>query len=198
MIKAILLLLFLGCVPKVESADEDTTAAEITESTSNIHGGNPVPEEWEDCGGQIDDHPCDFSLVDQYGDTFTLYDNYNTTIVLDFSTMWCAVCNNMADDAQEFMDDYGSQDFLWVTILIENATGDPPGEEGAQDWADLYGITDAAVLAGDRSLVDLTAESGWPISAWPTIILLDRTMIVKYGINGWNESTVRSWVESEL
>jgi thiol-disulfide isomerase/thioredoxin len=198
MIKAIILTLLLGCNPSVVSISDDTTEPEVSENTSNIHGGSPVPEEWEDCGGHIGDHPCNFALVDQYGDTFTLYDNYNTVIVLDFSTMWCSVCNNIAHDAQEFMDDYGSQDFLWVTVLIEDSVGESPGEKGAQDWADLYGIVDAAVVAGDRSLIDLTAESGWPVTAWPTIVILDRSMIVKYGINGWNEETTRSWVESEL
>jgi len=198
MIKIILLAFFLGCTPSVVSISDDTTKPVVAEVTSNIHGGNPVPEEWENCSGKIDDHPCNFALIDQYGDTFTLYDNYNTIIVLDFSTMWCSVCNNMAHDAQEFMDDYGSQDFLWVTVLIENSTGDPPGEEDIQDWSDLYGIVDAPVVAGDRSLIDVTAESGWPVTAWPTLVILDRSMIVKYGINGWNEATVRSWVESEL
>ena len=198
MIKAILLTLLLGCNPSVVSISDDTTEPKVSENESNIHGGSPTPEEWEDCGGQIGDHPCNFALVDQYGDIFTLYDNYNTVIVLDFSTMWCSVCNNIAHDAQEFMDDYESQGFLWVTVLIEDSVGDPPGEQGAQDWADLYGIVDAAVVAGDRSLIDLTAEDGWPVTSWPTIVILDRSMIVKYGINGWNEGTTRSWVEAEL
>lgn len=204
------LVMSTGCSPKLESnetveddqqvdiGNNDTTEEEEAQG-SDIHGGSPANVTWNDCGGMIDDHPCDFSLVDQYGDTFTLYDNYGKLIVLDFSTMWCSVCNNIAHDAQVFMDDYGNQNFLWVTVLIDaNAYGVAPSEQDVIDWANLYGIDDAPVVAGNRSLIDLTAESGWPVSSWPTLVILDRTMIIKYGINGWNESTIRGWVETEL
>ena len=199
MIKLFLSLFLLSaCEPSKVTISEDTTQFAEEEPASLIHGGSPVPEEWDDCGGEIGDHPCNMSLVDQYSDTFELYDNYGKVIVLDFSSTWCGICNLMAHDAQEFMDEYGDNNFLWVTILIENDQGEPPTEEDIQNWVNLYGIVDAPVVAGDRSLIDLTAESGWPIAAWPTLVVIDREMIVKYGINGWNETTIRSWVESEL
>ena len=55
-----------------------------------------------------------------------------------------------------------------------------------------------AVLLGDRSLVDLTAETGYPVSGWPTLVVIDQEMVLQHGINGWNEATVRGWVQGLL
>jgi len=187
-----------ACNPDLKSPDDTESDSEVSVNESDIHGGSPVTEKWEDCGGDIGEHPCDFTFVDQYGDMFQLYDNYGTVMVLDFSAMWCSVCNNIAHDAQVFMDSYGDQGFLWVTVLIDDSQGNPPSEEDIQTWADIYGIDDAPVLAADRSIIDLTASNGFPISSWPTIVIVDRKMVTTNGIHGWNESTVTSWVEAQL
>jgi len=187
-----------ACDPSLKSTDDTDSAVTIVTNESDIHGGAPVPQVWSDCGGNIGDHPCDFTFVDQYGDMFQLYDNYNTVMVIDFSAMWCSVCNNIAHDAQVFMDSYGDQGFLWVTVLIDNSQGDPPSEQDIQTWADIYGVSDAPVLAADRSIIDLTANDGFPVSSWPTIIVVDKEMVITNGSHGWNESTVTSWVETQL
>ncbi len=191
----------LGCAPKAKTDSgqiDSTNSVPEGSSTSGIHGGSPAPEVWSDCGGMIGDHPCDFSLVDQNGDTFTLYNNYGKLIVLDFSAVWCSVCNDMASDANRLASDYGNRDFLWVTVLLENSQGYPTTNEDVAGWVAKHGISDSPVLAGNSDLIDLTAEAGWPINSWPTLVILDREMIIKYGIHGWSETTVRGWVESEL
>ncbi len=166
---------------------------------SSIHGGSPTPVTWTDCDQWPGSHPCDFSLTDQYGDTFTLYDNYDTVMVLDFSTIWCGVCKNIASDVQTHQDTYGPQGFLWVTVLIEDAQGNDPDETDIQDWATTYGIVDSPVLAGNRAdFVDLTGMTGYPISAWPTLVVIDRGMVLTNGLNGWNEDVILGWVEDAL
>ena len=196
--KIILVLLFLliACEPaKLEVSDSDSTIKDII---VGMHGGSPVPENWSDCGGKIGDHPCNFSFKDQNGDVFELYKNYNKTILLDFSTMWCGVCNNIAHDSQKFMEEYGHNNFLWVTILVDNNYGDSVTQQDTLDWATLYGISDSPVLAGDRSVMDASGNNGYPVTSWPTIVILDKNMIIKYGINGWNEQTIKQWIELEL
>jgi len=32
--------------------------------------------DWEDCSQEMGDHPCDFTLVDQHGEEFSLYDHH--------------------------------------------------------------------------------------------------------------------------
>ena len=93
--------------------------------------------------------------------------------------------------------EYGAEQFVWLTILVENTHGDDPTTEDLQRWAELYGLSHP-VLGADRSIVDLNAEDGYPISAWPTIVVIDQEMTLHNGINGWNETVVRNWVESLL
>jgi hypothetical protein len=192
----------------VDTGSVDTSAADTasvdtgsvdTDGGSSIHGGNPAPVTWTDCNQWPGSHPCDFSLVDQYGDTFTLYDNYDTVMVLDFSTMWCIVCKNIAPLVQPHQDTYGPQGFLWVTVLLEDTVGNDPDETDIQEWATAYGIIDSPVLAGSRAdFVDLTGMDGYPITAWPTFVVIDRGMVLTNGLNGWNEDTIMGWVEDAL
>ena len=182
-----------------ETGNDDDSAVDSGTEGSLIHGGNPTDVTWTDCNQWPGSHPCDFSLVDQYGDTFTLYDNYDTVIVLDFSTMWCSVCKNIAPDVQTHQDTYGSQGFLWVTVLIEDAAGNDPDEADIQEWVTTYGMVDSPVLIGNRAdFVDLTGMTGYPISAWPTFVVIDREMVLYNGLNGWNEAVILSWIEDVL
>jgi hypothetical protein len=181
------------------AVDDDDSAVDTGTGGSSIHGGSPTPVTWTDCNQWPGSHPCDFSLTDQYGDTFTLYDNYDTVMVLDFSTMWCGVCKNIAGDVQTHQDTYGPQGFLWVTVLIEDAQGQELEEADIQDWATTYGIVDSPVLMGNREdFVDLSGMDGYPISAWPTLVVIDRGMVLTNGLNGWNEDVVFGWVNDAL
>ena len=135
--------------------------------------------------------------MDQHGDMVNLYDHHDKVIVIDLSTIWCGVCNNIAKEGDEWLSDYGADNFIWLTILVDNATGDPPTLEDIQHWATVYGI-EVPVLVGDRSLVDLNAETGYPVTGWPTLVVIDQEMVLQYGINGWNEATIRGWVQNLL
>ena len=195
-----------GCVSTVADSPEETGSVP-SETTVELNPGpgsldspeEPVdPIDWDDCGGRLGDHPCDFTFVDQNNNDWSLYENYGTVMLLDFSTMWCYYCKVAAGHVQQMQDQYGSEDFLWVTVLVDNSAGDPPSLAEIQSWASTYGITSAPVLAGDRSIVDLTAEDGFPLSSWPTFVIIDRDMTIYYGIHGWSEEIVTQKIEELL
>jgi thiol-disulfide isomerase/thioredoxin len=186
----LLLALLAGCVTHVQDTSNDDDSSDV-----------PPNITWDDCGGDVGDKACNFTFMDQNGDDWDLYDHYGTVMVLDFSTMWCGVCQNIAPYAQSHQDNYTSMghDFLWVTVLVdEMAWGDEPELEDIQDWADTYGMESSPVLAGNRDIIDTTAENGYPISSWPTIVIVDETLTIYNGLRGWNESTVFKWVDEVL
>ena len=112
--------------------------------------------------------------------------------------MWCAVCQNIAPKADELIENYGEENFIWITVLIDStAYGVPPTLADIQRWATAFDIQ-SPVLAADLSMVDLNAITGYPITSWPTLVVIDKNMVLQYGINGWNETTIRTWVESLL
>lgn len=159
------------------------------------------PIDWDDCGGNVGDKACDFTFVDQNGDTWNLYENYGTVMIIDFSTVWCGVCRTIAADVQMHQDLWTSQgyDFLWVTVLVDGSTwGTSPTVDEINNWVTSYGITTSPVLIGDRSVIDTSAADGYPITGWPTLVIVDETMTITHGINGWNETTVMNWLETVL
>ena len=183
---AAILMLSCACNDKQQSASDSnspTVASNIT---------------WDDCGYKISEHPCNFSLNDANGEVFNLYDHYGDVILIDFSTMWCHYCQVAGGHAQAFQDKYGHHGFKYITILIEDNYGNSVEQSDLQHWVDTFGITTSPVLAGDRTLVDLNAENGYPISGWPTFVLINREMVLEYGVNGWSEELVTSWVEDVI
>jgi thiol-disulfide isomerase/thioredoxin len=156
------------------------------------------PITWEECSQQIDDHPCNFTLQDQNGDNWSLYDNYGSIIILDFSTEWCGYCQVAANESAAFMSNYEEDNVVYITIMIEDRYGDtPPSEESIDYWVDYFGITEP-VLAGDRTMIDSTGINGWPVSAWPTFFIIDREMVLRENIRGYSGSSLMAAVDSLL
>lgn len=160
--------------------------------------GPEDPSTWEHCGGAVGDHPCNFTLQDQDGENWTLYDHYGDVVVITFSTGWCNWCQIVADRAQAIQDNYSDQGLVWVTILIEDASGGEVTDEVIQEWIATHNITNAPVLAGDRSIIDVDAETGFPVTGWPTIIVIDKQMIIAHAQRGWSEEQITTWIEEEL
>lgn len=181
--------------PELGNPNSDTASVRDTKDT-----GEPSPITWTDCDQWPGSHPCDFTLKDKDGNEWNLYDHYGTVMVIDFSTMWCSVCKRIAPDAQAFQDKYiaNGYDFMWVTVLIDDATGGTVESSELSAWVNEYGMTTSPVLAGDRDMVDLSGIDGYPISAWPTLVVITDEMVLYQGLNGWNETTIFGWVDEVL
>ncbi len=154
---------------------------------------NPI--HWTECGYEIGDHACDFTLIDQNNESWNLYDNYGKTIVLDFSTEWCGYCHKAAETTQSIQDEYSSAGLIYTTILIEDMAGNsPPLKEAVERWCSHYEIT-APVLSSGRELV---AESVWGISSWPTFYILNEDLVIIEIIRGYNEVMLVEAIKNAL
>jgi len=155
----------------------------------------PSPITWNDCGGLVGDHACDFSLKDQHGDEWSLYDHYGNIIVLDFSTMWCGYCQKAAQVAQHIQNAHKTDGVIWVTILLQNNYGQVPSLGDLNEWTKSFDMTSSPVLSGSVALIDHTAEDGFNVTSWPGIVVIDRDMTIAYELAGWNESQIKFWLD---
>jgi len=184
---ALLVLLCFSCstdLKLTKSAEPEVTVAPENEV------GN-----WEDCGGKIGEHACNFAFKDQNGKDWRLYDHYNDIIVLDFSTMWCSVCMGVAVRVEEFQDRYGKEDAIWVTVLLQDLNGRLPTVQHVYEWARAFDIETAPVLVADESVFDIVLEEGYNVVSLPTIIIIDREMVNVQLMVGWNQYQLIKQVE---
>lgn len=172
----------VGCAAELQTED---TAAEKNHIT------------WEECSQQWGDHPCDFSLLDQNGSSWSLYDNFGSIIVLDFSTEWCGYCQRSALTIQEIQDDYIEDDVILVTILIEDLYGNPASPDLLDRWSTHFGI-EAPVLAGSRDLLSDDPTLGWPIVGYPSYFLIDRELTLRKGQRGYGDELLKEQIDSLL
>ena len=170
-----LMLGLLACT----SGDLDSGAIQETaQEESPIH--------WDECSYRIGEHICNVELTDSNLGEFDLYEHYGKPIVIQLAAEWCGPCHTAGGFAEQFMADWAVEDLLWVTIIIENDQ-DKPRCEDLAEWVSSKGITNAVVLAGSRDLLDPTGLDGFPLTSWPTFVLLDRDMKVFHGFSGWSE-----------
>ena len=177
-------LLLFGCSPGCNPSQTDKETSE------------PDPIYWTECGYEIGDHACDFTLTDQDGEEWNLYSHYGEVIVLDFATEWCGYCHTAAEETQATQDRISETiPFSYVTIIIEDMGGNsPPTPQAIQRWCEHYSIT-APVLTGDRSM--LTDEK-WDISGFPTFYILSSDLVIIEKISGWSAVALELAIQSAI
>ena len=186
LLKFILALSLTACGASLEKPSTDSFVEEEEQEVS-----------WENCAQQVGSHPCDFTLRDQHDNDVSLYDFYGSIVVLDLSAMWCAPCQAAAKAAEDVVDSYGHDKVQWVTILIEDSQGNAPDLDDLQAWASAYHGS-SPIIAGDRSLIDVSGNSGFPLTSWPTFLIIDKGLNVKWILKGWGEEEIRLLIEDVL
>lgn len=194
MIKILYTSLFCFFMIQLAGCKQDLKTTEETAEAENVH----VWETWEECGQDIGDHPCDFTLKNQNGEEVSLYDFYGQPIILDLSTMWCGYCQVAASEVQNVKDSYSESNLEYITVLVDNLQGEAPTVEDADEWSQIFGIISAPVLAGSRDVVDTTTEAGWLITGWPTFYFITDEMVVHNVLRGYSESGLISLVEDTI
>jgi len=145
------------------------------------------PITWDKCAQEIGNHPCDFTLKDQYGAEFSLYKQYGTPILIEFSAEWCYWCYEATSAIVQLKKQYN---FKYVTILLESRTGKPADQQLAKKWADLHGSTDP-VLYGWKS------EYGWPFEGLPAFYMINKEMVITQQMDGWHPQAIEYFIKEE-
>jgi thiol-disulfide isomerase/thioredoxin len=189
-------ILFLGlslvaCSSCGPAELQTTETAEIEE--------DPYPfATWESCSQSEGDHPCNFTLLDQSDEEVSLYDFYGSVIVLDFSAMWCSPCQQAGADVQETVEKFKDDDVRYVTVLIENFSGNDPTLVDVQSWASNLGITSEPILQGSRDLLSGSPSTGWPLQSWPSFAFITSDMEIHIWHAGYNQQMLELMIEDTI
>ena len=176
---SLLFSFLLGCV-----AAEDT--AKIEQDTIVIEES---PIYWDECSYRIGEHICNVSLTDSDLNQFELYEYYGRPIVIQLAAEWCAPCHVAGSHAEAIMAQWAEEDLLWVTILLENTD---------REWVAAMGSVNSIVLAGSGDLIDMSAMNGFPLTSWPTFVVINDDMLIYHGFAGWSEDYLNQKITEML
>lgn len=197
-----LLSILICCKPSIVNLNDDTDSASKTQQTEPIQILEPDGViAAEDCQHiDMGDKACNFSLKDQNGDVWSLYDYEGDIILLDFSTVWCPPCQAAGHYTQSLQDDYASEGVQIVTVIIDGPSSyiEPTGTD-INTWVSDHSITSAPVLQGSRDkMLDPGGIVGYAITGWPTYLYLDRELKFYSGHSGFSEEYTRQMIDSKL
>ena len=72
--------------------------------------------------------------------------------------------------------------------------GEAPNVVDMAEWMALTNTHNSVLLYGSRDLIDPAAENGFPISGWPTHVIINSDMEIFHGFAGWS----KDYLESKL
>lgn len=179
-----------------ETTSGDNDSSDDADEGTTEEGPEITPTGYDE--GQV---PYDFELKDQNCKTVTLYEWYGYVIIIDISEMWCPPCQEAAEDAEDFYQDFKDSGFIYISIICQdwnrmNATGCDIDE-----WVEMYGLTFPVLRDGGCHVTE-DWMSIFPISqqGYPTFWIIDQEMVVydiETGYSG-NYRTLRNSVEELL
>ena len=148
------------------------------------------PIYWEACSYQTEDHVCDFTYANAMDTTTTLYDHYGKIVVMKYFTEWCPYCRDAAERVDELVDD----EVEVLHIMLQNQYGLEPNQDDAERWANAFNHSYETVLRAGDYIKDPNAEWGPDVEAYPSFIIVDEDMVVKYKIKGWSWEMIQQIV----
>ena len=184
-----------GCVADAatpdDSGDSDIDSGvtmDTAESTAPVLQFDPG-----ECKNRIDYNACNITLMDQNGNDVSLYDYYGSVILLDFSAMWCYPCQQAGYDHQVLLDAFAGQDFVYITVLLENFQGQTPSQIDLTAWSNQFGI-ESPILQGRKTLYGQDEKEQWAFGGYPAFVIIDRDMLVDSTLPGYNGNTLERLV----
>jgi len=140
---------------------------------------------WNTCSDVVQDHPCDFTLLDQHGKDWNLYENYGKVIIVDFSTEWCSWCRVAAAEINSVESVY---DVIYVTVMLQDMMGRPADDHLVKRWAQTFNLT-SPVLIGSTELIP------WNVEALPTFYVINKEMVIVGIIEGYNPQMLEAYIK---
>ena len=176
----------------------DDTAVDTAETMDT--GESSAPEldfNPDECRNRVENHVCNMNLMDQHGNRIDLYDYYGSVILLDFSAMWCYPCQVAGSDHNAMVSEFAGEDFVYITVLLENFQSQTPTQADLIDWADHFEMS-SPVLQGRKTLYGQNEKEQWAFGSYPSFVIIDRDMVWYNSLPGYNGTTLTNMVRDAL
>jgi thiol-disulfide isomerase/thioredoxin len=184
------LFLLTACAPSLYTDGEVMP----WEAPSNDWGVGEVPSDLEAEGFGVGEVVTEFRLPDQFGEEVSLWQFYGKVVILDISTLWCAPCQDLAEEVEATYEQYASQEFEYITILPEDLEYEVPDTAELNQWVDAFGLT-RPVLADDQAWAEVLVPAG----GYPRLLLIGRDMrVLDPEIFPATDARIREVVEEAL
>lgn len=148
--RALLLLLLAACageLPTYKTPEAGACAepdwVDNAWLTAEHTGDAPDWPEAEDLGSEgyaIGDTVTNFRLADQNGDEVCAWQFEGRTLVIDVSALDCAPCQEAAKETACTARDFGSDDFVYLTIMRDHLAGETASAEDVEQWVEYFEI----------------------------------------------------------
>jgi peroxiredoxin len=145
-------------------------------------------------GSRVGQKAVDFTLTDQNGEEVSLHDFEGRVILLDISAAWCGPCRAEAKDAGPLYKGLKDKGVVVLTVLVENADGNPPSAADLREWAGTFGL--------EFPIVGDTRGTVWGIynedDSVPLNLIIDRNLTIRYKQPGYNRVQVEDTLKRIL
>lgn len=188
-------LLLFACVPRLYTVgDSDSDVIPWAQPDNDWVAGAP-PADLVATGWFPGETVPDTRLLDQHGDTVSLWQFYGNVVLVDVSTMWCAPCRDLAAETEATQVEYADRGFIYESVLSEDVEGDPPDVEDLKLWADSFGIVSSPVASDATREI---AAALTPNNVFPVLVLVGRDLTVAEWILPATDEAVRASIEAHL
>tara|TARA_A100001015_G_scaffold258051_1_gene301034 strand:+ start:1982 stop:2512 length:531 start_codon:yes stop_codon:yes gene_type:complete len=134
---------------------------------------------------------CDFEAIDENGDPAVISDLRGNPIVLDLTAAWCGPCIQAAAETQQKADFL--PDVIFLTLMIEDISGQVPDMADLVLWKNTHDITTAPVWGGSRDLLTanpIDVKDKLYLTGWPTFYFIDSDGYVVDYMRGYEANTI--------
>jgi thiol-disulfide isomerase/thioredoxin len=193
----LLLTALSACTPYLYTEEIEPGDASDWVAPENTWYSETPPVDLTSEGFSTGQVPPEFRVLDQYGDEVSLWQFYGQLILLDISTLWCAPCQEIAEDVEETAQHYANDEVTYITLMPQNLFYTVPSQSDLQYWADTYGIT-SPVLADDEEWSYNVVPEG-STEGFPALMLIGRDMrIIEAEILPKTDAEIRSVNDANL
>ncbi len=152
------------------------------------------PEGFEGEGLSVGEVAPDFRLLDQHGAEVSLWQFHGCPVVLDFSTMWCAPCAELAEDAQALADDYEDIGLVYLTVMPQDTGSEPPDQDELMDWSEDFELAEP-ILSDDEGYTYQLVTGG---RGFPAVLLIDQDSVVVEDVTVVTDEGIRAAIDGQF